>query len=136
AKTTWQVSDVIMLAMTLALLTYSYSIGRLLGPLFAAGLISFAYKGNRRAVVLTLAAYLITLLPLALFAFHNPGALTSRFDTISYFRENAPAESVAIEFLKHYVADINPWFMLVTGEANPRDHIAGLGSLLLPTFVF
>src|SRR4029079_2288224 len=38
----WTLSDNISLAITLALITYSYSIGRLLGPALAFGLLMFA----------------------------------------------------------------------------------------------
>ena len=40
----WRVFDNISLAITLALVTYSYSIGRLLGPALAFGLLMFAIE--------------------------------------------------------------------------------------------
>ena len=40
-----------------------------------------------------------------------------------------------MQFLKHYAADVNPVGMLITGEDNLRDHVPGMGSLLLLTFV-
>jgi 4-amino-4-deoxy-L-arabinose transferase-like glycosyltransferase len=131
----WQRSDVIAIAITLALVTYTYSIGRLLGPLWGAGLIFFAHKHNRRQVALTLAAYAITLVPLAIFAGHNPTALSSRLTAITYVNSQASFASVAVDFVKHYAADINPWTMLLTGEQNIRDHVGGMGVVLFGSFI-
>ena len=55
-KPTWKASNVAAIAGALALLTYTYSIGRLLAPMFAVGLLVFARKENRRAVAATIAA--------------------------------------------------------------------------------
>ncbi|HEX5702990.1 MAG TPA: hypothetical protein VFX97_07305 [Pyrinomonadaceae bacterium] len=134
-RVAWRAGDVVLIAVTLALLTYSYSIGRLLGPLLALGLILFAGKGNRRAVASTLAAYAVTLLPMMVFAFRHPGALSARFKTISYLGANESAFAKVWQFFLHYLQDINPWTMLVLGENNPRDHTSGMGSVLLVTFV-
>jgi hypothetical protein len=136
ARKFWSAFDITAIATTLGLLTYTYSIGRLLGPLLAAGLILFASKGNRRAVGLTLTAYLVGLIPVMIFVRHYPGALTSRLSGITYLNAQAPVSSIALEFVKHYAADINPWTMLVKGENNVRDHIAGMGPLLIATFGF
>lgn len=135
-KETWKAMDVLALAATLALLTYTYSIGRLLAPLLAIGLLFFASKANRRAVAITIAAHAITLLPLAIFAFRHPGALSGRFNGISYFGAGGSWAAKVLRFASQYLTDINPWRMLVTGEDNVRDHVSGLGVLLLPTFVF
>ena len=135
ARHRWHTYDVIAIAVTLALVTYTYSIGRLLGPLLAAGLVCFAHKHNRRPVVLALAAYAITLVPLATFAWVHPGAMSSRLIAISYLNSHTSFASVAVDFMKHYAADINPWTMLVTGEQNIRDHIGGMGAFLIGSFI-
>lgn len=135
ARNRWRTSDVITIAATLALVTYTYSIGRLLGPLLAGGLVFFAHKHNRRPVILALAAYAITLAPLFTFALRNPGALSSRLIAISYLNSHTSFASVALDFVKHYAADINPWAMLLTGEQNIRDHIGGMGVVLIGSFI-
>jgi 4-amino-4-deoxy-L-arabinose transferase-like glycosyltransferase len=133
-RRSWRIIDIVLLALCLALLTYTYSVGRLLGPLFAAGLLVFAGKGNRRAVALTLCGYLLTLIPLGGFAWRHPGALTTRLGGISYLNSQNSLAVNAVEFLKHYARDANPWAMLITGEDNLRDHIGG-PALLLVTFI-
>jgi len=134
-KPTWKASDVVAIAGALALLTYTYSIGRLLAPMFAVGLLFFARKENRRAVAATIAAYVVSLLPIVAFAFQHPGALNGRFSGISYLGADGSLLSKLARFVTQYAIDINPWTMLVTGEQNPRDHVSGMGALLLPTFV-
>lgn len=134
-KPKWKAANVAAIAGTLTLLTYTYSIGRLLAPMFAVGLLFFARKENRRAVAATIAAYVVTLLPIIAFAFKHPGALNARFSGISYLDANGSLLSQLARFVTQYAIDINPWTMLVTGEQNPRDHASGMGALLLPTFV-
>jgi hypothetical protein len=134
-KLTWKTSNVLAIAGALALLTYTYSIGRLLAPMFAAGLLLFARKDNRRAVAATIAAYAVSVIPIITFAFKHPRALNARFSGISYLDANGSLLSKLARFVTQYGIDINPWTMLVTGEQNPRDHAGGMGALLLPTFV-
>ena len=134
AKATWSALDVLRLASTLALLTYSYSIGRLLAPLLALGLVFFATRGRRLNVLLAWLAYGLTLVPLFVFQWRHPGALTSRFGLITYINGRSNTGDVIREFFTHYAADINPWRLLVTGEYNIRDHIQGAGCLLAVTF--
>ena len=133
-KPKWKAADVVAIAAALALLTYTYSIGRLLAPMFAVGLLFFARKGNRRAVAATIAAYVVGLLPMVAFVLKHPGALNARFSGISYLDVNGSLLSKLGRFVTQYAIDINPWAMLVTGEQNPRDHVGGMGPLLLATF--
>jgi hypothetical protein len=129
----WTAGDVSSLAITLALLTYTYSIGRLLAPLLAVGLGFFARRGNRSRVLQVWAAYALTLAPLVIFSFRNPGALTNRFVLITYLAPHSGVAGSAAKFIAHYIHAINPWRWLVTGESNIRDHIPGTPALLAPT---
>jgi hypothetical protein len=129
----WSASDIIAVAAALALLTYSYSVGRLLGPLLAAGLVFFITRRNLARVLQTWAAYALALVPLLVFAVRNPGALTGRFKLLTYATPQSTLAADASGFVRHFLADINPWRWLVTGEANVRDHVSGAGALLAPT---
>ncbi|HYV24958.1 MAG TPA: glycosyltransferase family 39 protein, partial [Pyrinomonadaceae bacterium] len=80
AKENWSWLNIAALAATLMLLTYSYTIGRLLGPLLAAGLILFATSQTRLVgIIRTWALYAIGLVPLLVFRSQHPEALTQRF---------------------------------------------------------
>jgi len=133
SKERWGRADVLSLAAALALLTYSYSTGRLLAPLLAAGLAFFLTRRNLARVFETWAAYSLTLVPLLVFNRRNPGALTSRFKLLTYVTPQSSLADDARRFALHYLADLNPWRWLVTGEWNVRDHVSGAGALLAPT---
>jgi hypothetical protein len=137
-KSRWSLADVARLALTLALLTYTYSIGRLLAPLLALGLIMFMTRERRLSVLQTWCAYLLTLIPLFVFNARHPGALTARFKTITYISPQDTYWQVALDFAKHFVGNLNPWRMLVSGDPNPDQvaHIFGTGHLLAATAIF
>jgi hypothetical protein len=129
----WRASDVSALACALALLTYTYSVGRLLAPLLAAGLAFFVTRRNVARVALTWAAYAVTLVPLLAYALRHPGALSGRFALITYVTPESSYTDVARGFALHYLADVSPWRWLVTGEQNIRDHLPDSPALLAAT---
>jgi hypothetical protein len=134
SKERWSLRDALMLAASLALLTYTYSVGRLLGPLLAAGLAFFITRRNASRVVQTWGLYALALLPLFIFQRHNPGALTGRFRLLTYATPQTTLAADALAFARHYLADINPRRLLAAGEANIRDNATGSGPLLAVTF--
>ncbi|MBV9924551.1 MAG: hypothetical protein JOZ96_05865 [Acidobacteria bacterium] len=129
----WRASDVFALACTLSLLTYTYSVGRLLAPLLAVGLAFFVTRRNLGRVALTWAAYAVTLVPLLVYSLRRPGALSGRFALITYVTPESSYAGVARGFVLHYLADVNPWRWLVTGEQNIRDHLPDSPALLAAT---
>jgi hypothetical protein len=131
----WNVWDVVSLAASLAMLTYTYSVGRLLGPLLALGLGFFVTRRNVARIAQTWGLYALALVPLAVFSLRHRGALAGRFRLITYVtRESSLAED-ARAFALHYLADLNPWRWLVTGEQNIRDHVPDSPALLAATVV-
>ena len=130
----WRMVDVLSLSTCLGLLTYSYSTGRLLGPLLALGLVMFIDRSRRRGILFTWLAYMIMLVPLFIFSVRHPGALTDRFKLITYVTTQASVPGAIGQFLFHYWGNLDLWYWLVTGEYNIRDHVGGYGSLLLVTF--
>ncbi|MFN2530370.1 MAG: ArnT family glycosyltransferase [Pyrinomonadaceae bacterium] len=134
-KKSWSAVDVVSLALSLAFLTYSYSIGRLLAPLFALGLIFFTTRTRVWAVFATWGAYVATLVPLLIFHMRHPGALMTRFWLVTYVRPDGSMSEMAAEFFKRYLSNMNPWTMAVTGEVNVRDHVGTMGSILAPSLL-
>jgi 4-amino-4-deoxy-L-arabinose transferase-like glycosyltransferase len=119
SKDAWPLADALAVAAALALLTYTYSIGRLLAPLLALGLLLFATtRARTRSVLKTLALYALTLAPLFVFNFRHPGALTERFKLITYVGAPGGYAHDAFEFVKHYAANMSPWAFAVTGDPN------------------
>lgn len=130
----WSLVDIISIAGTLALLTYSYSIGRLLAPLFALGLIVFLTRKRYRDILLTWLGYAVTLIPLFVFSRNHPGALTGRFEGLTYIHEGTGTAEILRRFITNYAFSLSPIRWLFTGEDNPRDHLAGTGCVLFATF--
>src|SRR5882762_6059667 len=74
-KESWSWSTIGMVTATLMLLTYSYTIGRLLGPLMAFGLVFFITSQDRLiSVVKTWVLFALTLIPLLIFRTRHPEA--------------------------------------------------------------
>jgi 4-amino-4-deoxy-L-arabinose transferase-like glycosyltransferase len=133
SKEKWTRADAASRAAALALLTYTYSIGRLLAPLLAAGLALFVTRRNLARVLQTWGAYALALAPLLVFSLNHHGALTERFGLITYLTPQAGLAEGAREFALHYLADLNPARWLFTGEPNIRDHAQGAPALLAAT---
>lgn len=136
-KERWSWKDVIFIGLTLGLLTYTYTIGRLLGPLLAMGLICFAVnKGRLIDVVKTWMAYGITLIPFFVFYLRHPHALSSRFMLLSYLRTETTLQGILVRFITRYFQDLSLLGLLTRGDINPRHHVPGAaGSFLVATFV-
>ena len=136
-KESWSWPNVGLLAATLTLLTYSYTIGRLLGPLMAAGLILFATSQPRVvSVVKTWLLYGATLIPLLIFKSGHPDALTQRFYLISYIKPDSPWREIVPKFIRRYLEDLSLISLLLDGDGNPRHHMpSSLGSFLIGAFI-
>jgi DNA-binding beta-propeller fold protein YncE/4-amino-4-deoxy-L-arabinose transferase-like glycosyltransferase len=132
----WFLRDVVFIAIGLALVMYSYSIGRLLAPAFAFGLILFAHNRERIfSIVKTWLAFAVTLLPYVYFTLTKPGAASKRFLQITYLSWEKPILDNLSEFLSAYFSDISPTFLLYNGDPLLRHHVPGFGELLAPTVV-
>ncbi|HEV7889147.1 MAG TPA: glycosyltransferase family 39 protein [Pyrinomonadaceae bacterium] len=128
----WRLTDALAVALALALLTYTYSIGRLLAPMLALGLFVFATTRARlRSVLKTLGLYALTLTPLVVFNFSHPGALTERFKLITYVTPQSGYAQDAFEFVKHYAANLSPWAFAVTGDPNEYNVVGVNGTPLV-----
>lgn len=138
AKEKWNATDALSLATTLALLTYAYSIGRLFAPLLALGLAFFWNRRRWPAVVATWCLYAVFVLPIVVFSVQHPGALTGRFSIITYLKPQLGMGETAWQFVKHYLRNLNPWRLLVSGDHNPDQivHIFGTPHFLAATFTF
>jgi hypothetical protein len=99
----------------LALLTYTYTAGRLLGPLMALGIV-FIVPWRRAWIAW--AAYAVPLVP----ALFNLRAVSARLTEVGVARGNLVAS---------YFSSFSPWFLFVGGDPNGRHHVAFGGMLLV-----
>src|SRR5258706_1700415 len=136
-KESWSWPTVGILAAALILLTYTYTIGRLLGPLMAFGLVFFITSQDRLiSVVKTWVLFTLTLIPLLIFRTRHPEALTQRFYLISYIKPDSPWKEIAPTFVRRYLSDFSLVSLLMDGDGNPPHHVpASLRSFLMAAFI-
>lgn len=136
-KEEWSWLSIVGVASTLMLLTYTYTIGRLLGPLLAGGLVLFVTSQTRlTTIVKTWVAYGLTLIPLFVFKSQNPEALTQRFYLISYIKPDSPWREIFPKFIRRYFEDLSLISLLFDGDGNPRHHSTGtFGSFLIAAMI-
>lgn len=135
-KARWDWIDALFVASTLALLTYSYSIGRLLAPLLAGGLLLFVKRARWSSIARVWLLYAISLVPIFIFRVRHPGALESRFRLLTYLTPQSYSTDLW-EIVRHYLHNINPWRMLVTGDPQTYQVASTYGTapVLIVTFV-
>ncbi len=136
AKSSWAPLEMVGLALLLGLLTYTYTIGRLLGPMFAFGLILFASRSGARSIVATWLLFGLTLLPALAFNLANPGVLGARADLVSYITPGMSVVDIGAQFINHLLGNLSLQRLLLTGDPNIRHHVPVMGSLLAGTLVF
>lgn len=131
-KARWVWLDILALAFVLALLTYAYSIGRLLGPLLALGLLVFLNRVRFWSIAKVWILYGLSLLPLLSFQRTHPGALSARYQMITFITPHTGYAEDVLEFVKHYLGNINPWKMIVSGDPNAFQiaSVYGVGPVL------
>ena len=124
-RSRWSLGEIACLAISLTLVTYTYSVGRLLGPLLAMALCFLASRTRLPGLLATWALYLSTLVPLVVFNQNHPGALSARFHLITYIEGQTPYWKLPWKFLRHFAGNLNPWKLFVTGDPN-REQITHL----------
>jgi|SRR5580693_1772318 4-amino-4-deoxy-L-arabinose transferase-like glycosyltransferase len=116
---------------------YTYSTARLLTPLFVVTALA-VYSPRRywRRHLLASAGLAAALVPYLLFAAGSPGALTRRFENLTYaFDPALPPSSKAATFLDHYAIYWHPRYLLVEGDFNRRNSTGSTGELHAVVFV-
>ena len=119
----------VLLAGILALLTYTYTLGRLLGPLLALGLVVYATRDRWRPVLATWVVYGVLLIPFALFYLGSPDAALVRLNEAGYM--DRPLPEIAGTFVAQLLGNLDPYRWLVSGDPNLRHHAPEIGGPML-----
>src|SRR5262245_10251494 len=140
SKERWNWQDIVMVAGSLAVITYGYLSGRVLAPAFALGLLFFANTKQRFLGVLKIwLAYGVTLIPLILFNRSHSGVLTKRLWEVTYIRTDVPWTQFPFqfaEFVRCYLQDQSLTPLLLTGDEHWHHHVEGSGgAMLFATFI-
>ena len=133
----WNWLSAFWIALTLALLTYTYSVGRLLAPLLAIGLLWFVRPAGLRSLGRVWLLYGISLAPLLIFRWRHPGALAGRFMLVSYLTPETTPFAAVKTFVRHFLQNVNPARILLTGDRSAYQIAStyNTGPILTATFL-
>jgi 4-amino-4-deoxy-L-arabinose transferase-like glycosyltransferase len=112
--------------LALAGLTYEYTGGRGLAPLYACALILFAGRGRWRWLIAAWATYLVLLIPLAL---HHKQA-SGRYHDTTFITSGMSVFAIAKHLFLNYATDVNLVHWIRSGDPKPYIHTSGAGQLL------
>lgn len=130
----WNAGIVAALVITLALVEYTYSAGRLLAPLFAATVAVIFFTRERLAAIAAMLVLFVctAIVPVLVYNQRTGGGLlvrASHFNVLSSFRTQ-PADAVtALE--RNFVNSLLPVGMVIRGDQNARHHVPASGGSLL-----
>jgi hypothetical protein len=126
----WTPLGALPVSLALGGIAYVYAGGRLLAPLLAAALVVLAGRGRWRWVVTAWFGFLVTQIPLLLYARTNPGALSRRFDATTFITDDMPVWEIVWRATVNYLQDLQLWHYVVSGDRDPYAHTPGAGALL------
>ena len=125
----WEFRQSLVLGLLLGAAVYTYQAGRIFAPLFAVGLILFYGRRHARQVANTCGVFLVSLVPVFVYAFVHPGALEVRYHSVTWINGSVRWWQLPGRFLGHYASNVNLWNWLVHGDSVERHHVPGDGSL-------
>jgi len=131
----WRVADAVAIGVLLAAISYTYQAGKLLAVLYAIGIAAFYGRRQPKGVALALGLFGVTLAPLLAYNARHPGALSARFAPLTYIHHGMSWWTIASEFVKHYLSNMNLWEWAAHGDPNARHHVPGTGSIFFVTTV-
>jgi hypothetical protein len=127
----WRAGVVLSLVATLSVVSYTYTAGRLLGPIFAVMLAFFLTRRRAAALMAVWLLYAVTLAPMFVVNARTDGALLKRPGVVV---EGQTAKERVAAFARNYVANLDPLRFALRGDPNVIHHIPGSGgSILLMT---
>jgi hypothetical protein len=123
----------VAIGLLLAAIAYAYQAGKLLAVLYAIGIAAFYGRRHPKRVALALGLFGLALVPLLPYNARHPGALSARFSPLTYIHHGMSWWTIAWDFVKHYLLNMNLWEWVTRGDPNARHHVPGTGSLLFVT---
>lgn len=120
----------VLCGLILGTSTYTYSTGRLLAFMnLTLVFILYFDRENFRKLLAIASSFAASLIPFFYFSISSPGALTSRFNSLSYLADSIPVSEKAAIFVKNYITYFSPRFLIFNGDPNLR-HSTGFGGVV------
>jgi 4-amino-4-deoxy-L-arabinose transferase-like glycosyltransferase len=126
----WKPVAALPVSAALGALTYAYAGGRVLAPLLAGALVAVLDRRRWRWVLTAWVGFGVTQIPLLVYTWAHPGALTRRFDATTFVTDDMSAGEVAGRAVVNYLQDLQVWHYVVSGDVKPYVHTPGAGALL------
>lgn len=127
----WRPGLIAALLGTLALVTYTYTAGRLLGPVFALLLGVFMTRERRKTIVAVWVLYALVLVPMFVINARVDGVLLNR---PSVELDDKLEKVTPWDYAKQYAANLDPIRFALRGDPNWFHHVPNSGgSILLMT---
>jgi hypothetical protein len=126
----WTLANGALVGVLLGLLAYTYAGARLLAPLLAVTLVLFAGRGRFRWLAAAWALFVLSLVPLVVYALRHPGVLSARFHHTTFVQDDMSRWEVVRTFVGNYLRDLSLWSYVTGGDPKPHIHLAGAGMLL------
>ncbi len=123
----------IMAGISWAFTMYAHQIGR---PMTAVILLCFVLSFNVlivkrwKTASIFLFILIAALIPMAVYVYHTPASMTSRFNAIAVWREAQPVSEVCFGILQRYLEYFSLDFLFISGDRDLRHNI-GTGELFL-----
>jgi hypothetical protein len=130
---TWRSADAVAIGVVLAAISHAYQAGKLLAVLYAIGIAAFYGRRQPRRVALALGVFGLALAPLLPYNARHPGALSARFSGLTYVHHGMSWWTIASDFVKHYLLNMDLWEWATRGDPNARHHVPGTGSVFFVT---
>lgn len=135
AKPRWSWWEIASLGVLLGLLTYTYTIGRLLGPLLAFGLVVLGSRSRASSIGATWLVFGLMLVPALVFNLSSAGALGARAGLLGWIEPGMSPFEIGSTFVGHALANVDPRSLFLVGDPNIRHHVPVMGSVLVGTAV-
>ena len=129
----WTITGGLVVGSVLGLLLYSYTGNRLLAPLLAGALATFAARGRWRWLLAAWGSFAAFLVPLGVYALRHPGALTARYGATTITREGRSRLWIVLQAIANWFHDINPWHWATAGDPAPYVHNGGSAHCMEPS---
>jgi 4-amino-4-deoxy-L-arabinose transferase-like glycosyltransferase len=75
--------------------------------------------------------FVLSLVPMMIYVYGNPVSMTSRFNTISVWRDNPGLYETVIRIIERYFYYFSPQFLFISGDANVAHSTQYAGTLFL-----
>lgn len=126
---TWRVRHSVAIGLLLAVLAYTYQVGRVLAPLLALGLALCWLRKWRLIAVVWVVFLVAAVVPIGIWAHAHPGALTARYYGSTWITPGMSKSAIVVKYLRQYANQQDLWALATRGGDDTQDHVQGAGSL-------